>query len=155
MKLECTLPERPGFLHVCPVVDLFLLMVLFFMVGPSLALKSGVTVDLPPSRFQMERYEDTMVVTLGAGQVEGKIHLGRLPVSFDELSEVLEAKRADGSVARSVVLLQSAEGTPVREERRVAEMILAKGYRLALVGRPEDGSAEESGKPEENPAPEP
>jgi hypothetical protein len=99
-----------------------------------------VTVDLPPSRFQMERYEDTLVVTLGAGQVEGKIHLGRVSVGFEELEEILEAKRADGTAARAMVLLQTSAGTPVRDERRVAEMILAKGYRLALVGRPEQAT---------------
>lgn len=137
MKLAGTLPERPGFLHVSPVLDLFLLVVLFFMVGPSLVLQSGVTVDLPPSRFQMERYDDTLVVTLGAGQVEGKIHLGRVSVSFQELEAILDAKRADGSAAKAMVLLQTSTGTPVRDERRVAEMILAKGYRLALVGQPE------------------
>jgi biopolymer transport protein ExbD len=150
MKLTGTLPERPGFLHVTPVLDLFLLVVLFFMVGPSLVLQSGVTVDLPPSRFQMERYEDTLVVTLGAGQVEGKIHLGRVSVGFEELEEILEAKRADGTAARAMVLLQTAAGIPVREERRVAEMILAKGYRLALVGRPEQttpGAADSQPEP--------
>jgi biopolymer transport protein ExbD len=135
MTLEMTLPERPGFLHVLPVVDLFLLLVLFFMVGPSLLLQSGLKIELPPSKFQMERFQDTLVVTLGPGQPPGNIHFGRLPVTFDKLAGLLDRKRADGSGAKAVVLLQSDVETPVRLEREVAEMILGKGFRLALVGQ--------------------
>ena len=135
MTLEMTLPERPGFLHVLPVVNLFLLLVLFFMVGPSLLLQSGLKIELPPSKFQMERFQNTLVVTLGPGQPPANIHYGRLPVSFDKLASLLDQKRADGSGAKAVVLLQSDVETPVRLEREVAEMILGKGFRLALVGQ--------------------
>lgn len=135
MTLTMTLPERPGFLHVIPVLDLFLMMVLFFMVAPSLILQSGVTVEPPPSKFQMERFQDTLVVTLGAGQAEGNIHVGRKSVKFEQLEEILDAKRADGSAAKSIVLLQTAAEIPVRTERKVAEMIIGKGFRLALVGQ--------------------
>lgn len=130
-----TLPERPGFLHVMPVVNLFLLLVLFFVVGPSLLLQSGLKIDLPPSKFQMERFQDTLVVTLGPGQPPSNIHYGRRPVTFAELAAILDQKRADGAGAKAIVLLQSDVETPVRTERKVAEMILDKGFRLALVGQ--------------------
>jgi len=135
MTLTMTLPERPGFLHVIPVMDLFLMMVLFFMVGPSLILQSGVTVEPPPSKFQIDGVQDTLVVTLGAGQAVGNIHFGRRPVTFDELASILDGKRADGTAAKVVVLLQTAADLPVRAERKVAEMIISKGFRLALVGQ--------------------
>lgn len=130
-----TLPERPGFLHVLPVVNLFLLLVLFFMVGPSLVLQSGLKIELPPSKFQMERFQDTMVVTLSPGQPPSNIHYGRLPVTLAELATLLDQKRADGSAAKAVVLLHSDLETPVQMEREVAEMIIGKGFRLALVGQ--------------------
>lgn len=130
-----TLPERPGFLHVLPVVNLFLLLVLFFMVGPSLLLQSGLKIELPPSQFQMERFQDTLVVTLGPGQPPSNIHFGRRPVTFEELAAILDEKRIDGTAAKAVVLLHSDQETSVRMEREVAEMILGKGFRLALVGQ--------------------
>ena len=68
MKLEMSLPERPGFLHAVPILNIFALVQLFFLLGPSLVLHSGVAVDLAPSRFQMERYQDSIVVTLGPGE---------------------------------------------------------------------------------------
>jgi biopolymer transport protein ExbD len=134
MKLEMSLPERPGLLHAVPVFDIFALLLLFFLMGPSFVLQSGVTVDLPPSRFQMERFEDTLVVTLGPGEPDLRIHLGRDPVSMSELGRRLDELRDAGAPARTIVLLKTDEGTPVRDERLISELVLEKGFRLGLVG---------------------
>lgn len=132
MKLELTLPERPGFLHVLPLFNLFALMLMFFVLGPSLVLQSGVAVELPPSRFQMERFSGAQVVTLGPGQPP-RVYLGRESTSLEGLGRLLDEKRG---VAPGAVLLRSDAGTPVGLEREVSELILRKGYKVMLVGRP-------------------
>jgi hypothetical protein len=130
-----SLPERPGLLHAVPVLDIFALLWLLFLLGPSLSQQSGVAVELPPSRFQLERFQDSLVVTLGAGDAETpRIHLGRDAVTLDELAARLEKLRADGAAASAIVLLQTDAGTPVGTERQVTELVLSKGFRLALVG---------------------
>lgn len=137
MKLESNLPERPGLLHAMPVFDIFALVLLFFLLGPSFVLQSGVRVDPPPSRFQLERFEETLVVTLASGAVDASpaIYLGREKISASELVTRFEAYRHEGLAARAVVLLKSDQFTPVKFEREIAEVILEKGFRLALVGR--------------------
>jgi biopolymer transport protein ExbD len=135
MKLEMTLPERPGFLHAVPILNIFALLLLFFLLGPALVLQSGVAVDLPPSKFQMERYQDALVVTLGPGEPGPRIHLGRDSVTPAELAERLDKLRADGAPAKTIVLLQTDTGTPVGVEREVTELALGKGFRVALVGK--------------------
>lgn len=135
MKLEMTLPERPGFLHAIPLLNIFALVQLFFLLGPSLVWQSGVAVDLPPSRFQMERYETPLVVTLGPGEPTPRIHFARDSVTLEELSGRLEKLSETGAQAKAIVLLQTDTGTPVGVEREVTEMVLAKGFRLALVGK--------------------
>ena len=135
MKLEMTLPERPGFLHAVPILNIFALLLLFFLLGPALVLQSGVAVDLPPSKFQMERYQDSLVVTLGPGEPEPRIHLGRDLVTQTELAERLDRLRAGGAPAKTIVLLQTDTGTPVGVEREVTELALGKGFRVALVGK--------------------
>ncbi len=135
MKLEMTLPERPGFLHAVPILNIFALLLLFFLLGPALVLQSGVAVDLPPSKFQMERYQDALVVTLGPGEPGPRIHLGRDAVTPAELAERLDKLRADGAPAKTIVLLQTDTGTPVGVEREVTELALGKGFRVALVGK--------------------
>jgi biopolymer transport protein ExbB len=135
MKLEMTLPERPGFLHAVPLLNIFALVQLFFLLGPSLVWQSGVAVDLPPSKFQMERYETPLAVTLGPGEPTPRIHFARDSVTLEELSERLDRLRENGAQAKAIVLLQTDTGTPVGTEREVTEMVLAKGFRLALVGK--------------------
>lgn len=135
MKLEMTLEERPGLLHAVPVLNLFALMVFFLLLGPSLVLQSGVAVEMAPSRFQMQRYQDTLVVTLGPGEPLPEIHFGRDPVTMDELAARLEKLHRDGATAKAIVLLQSDVSTPVGVEREVTELVLAKGFRLAIVGK--------------------
>jgi len=137
MKLEMTLPERPGFLHAVPLFNLFALLLLLFVLGPSMMVQSGLAVDLPPSRFQMERYENTLVVTLGPGEPSPRLHFGRDAVSVAELEGRLDELKDAGATSKSVVLMQTDAGTSVGVERQIAEMILSKGFHLALVGKDE------------------
>ena len=134
MKLVSTLPERPGLLHAVPILDLFALLWLLFLLGPSLLRQSGVMVELPPSRFQLDRYQDTLVITLGPGENGPRIHLGRDATTLEDLALRLEKLRADGAAAKLMVLLQTDVGTPVGVERQVAELVLGKGFRMAMVG---------------------
>ena len=74
-----------------------MLLWLLFLLGPSLLRQSGVAVELPPSRFQLERFQDSLVVTLGPGESAARIHFGRDPVTLDELTARLEKLRAEGA----------------------------------------------------------
>ncbi len=134
MKLELTLPERPGLLHAVPLMDLFALLWLLFLLAPSLLRQSGVSVEPPPSRFQLERYRDSLVVTLGPGGTAPRIHLNREPVDLARLALRLDELRGEDAATDTIVLLQTDPGTPVGLEREITELVLAKGYRLALVG---------------------
>lgn len=149
MKLEMTLPERPGLLHAVPILNLFALMWLLLLLSPALLQQSGVAVDLPPSRFQLERFQDTLVVTLGPGETAPRIHFGRDSMSLSDLSQRLDLLRVKGTSAKALVLLQTDAGTPVGLERQITELILGKGFRLALVG----ANTPEPQIPNRNPVP--
>lgn len=135
MKLKMTLPERPGLLHALPILNIFALVQLFFVLGPSLMLRSGVVVEMAPSRFQIERYQDALVVTLGEGESGPRIHFGRDEVTMKQLAERLDKLRADGAPAKAMLLLQSDVGTSVGVEREVTELALDRDFRVALVGK--------------------
>lgn len=135
MKLETTLEERPGFLHALPAFDLFMLMVMLLMMGPMFLSQSGVAVELPESEFQMQRYRQAIVVTLGAGDGTPQLHLGRQAVTMEELRQRLEELSEDEIMSRAVVLLKTDVGASVGTEREITEMILGSGFRMALVGK--------------------
>jgi len=145
VKLEMTLPERPGLLHAMPVLDIFGLLALLFLMGPSLVRQAGVTVDLPPSQFQLERYKQTIVVTLGVSESGANIHFGRDQVTREELADRLDAIAESGGANEAMVLLQTDVGTNVGTEREISELILGKGFRLALVGANPGGTSTEPG----------
>lgn len=144
MKLEMSLPERPALLHALPVVNLFALLWMFHFAGASLTSQAGVTVDPPPSRFQLERFRETLVVTLVTAESGARIYLGRELVDMATLESRLESLREQGAASRTIVLLQCDADTQVGAEREVGELILGKGFRLALTGS--NGGGAESQK---------
>ena len=144
MKLEMSLPERPALLHALPVVNLFALLWMFHFAGASLTSQAGVTVDPPPSRFQLERFRETLVVTLVTAESGVRIYLGRELVDMATLESRLESLRGQGAASRTIVLLQCDADTQVGAEREVGELILGKGFRLALTGS--NGGGAESQK---------
>lgn len=144
MKLEMSLPERPALLHALPVVNLFALLWMFHFAGASLTSQAGVTVDPPPSRFQLERFRETLVVTLVTAESGARIYLGRELVDMATLESRLESLRGQGAASRTIVLLQCDADTQVGAEREVGELILGKGFRLALTGS--NGGGAESQK---------
>ncbi|MCX6847168.1 MAG: hypothetical protein NTU84_11580, partial [Verrucomicrobia bacterium] len=129
-----SLPERPALLHALPVVNLFALLWMFHFAGASLTSQAGVTVDPPPSRFQLERFRETLVVTLVTAESGARIYLGRELVDMATLESRLESLRGQGAASRTIVLLQCDADTQVGAEREVGELILGKGFRLALTG---------------------
>lgn len=145
MKLETTLEERPGFLHAMPLFDLFALVTMLLLLGPLFLSQGGISVEVPSSRFQMQRYGDSIVVTVGPGGEEASLYLGRQAVTLEELTERLATLRLDERMGRAVVLLKTDVRTTVGMERKVGEITLAAGFRLALVGEPEP--AREAGEP--------
>ncbi len=147
MKLETTLEERPGFLHVIPLFDLFALVTMMLLLGPLLLSQGGISVEVPSSQFQMQRYGDSIVVTVGPGSEEAALYLGRQAVTLGELMTRLATLKLDERMGRAVVLLKTDVRTSVGMERKVSEVILGAGFRLALVGETE--RADEDRKPDD------
>jgi len=142
MKLETTLDERPGFLHAMPLFDLFALITMLLLLGPLFLSQGGISVEVPTSRFQMQRYGDSVVVTVGSGGEEAPIYLGRQAVTLGELAAQLAKLKLDERMGRAVVLLKTDTQTTVGIERKVSEIVLRAGFRLALVGKLERASEE-------------
>lgn len=134
MKLETTLKERPGFLHMLPLFDLFALAGMLLILGPMFLNESGISVKVPSSSFQLQRYTRSLVVTLGPSDESALLYLGRDGMSMKQLAERLRELKEEKGTADALVLLKSDETTSVGMERLVTETILAEGYSLALVG---------------------
>lgn len=137
MKLETTLDERPGFIHALPLFDLFMTVTMLLLLGPVFLSQSGVSVELPATQFQMQRYKDSIVITLHAGEAEPQIYLGREMVSMEEFKARLELLKADEVMSRAIVLLKTDLGTPSGVQSEMMDLILRLGFKVALVGKTE------------------
>jgi biopolymer transport protein ExbD len=102
-----------------------------------------VAVELPISRFQLERQEDRAVITITADNPP-VYWLERQQVSLSQLSEQLDTRRQGDQSPTSTVLLRVDKGVSVETQRHVAELALQKGFRVFLLGQPE--KAAESGE---------
>lgn len=114
MKLESTLPERPGFLFVVPAFNLLALLIAFLLLRESFAGQHGVSLELPVSRYQMERQTDASVVSITSNPPG--YWLGREELTLSQLSERLDARRGSDSAPASNVLLRVDRGVPVETQ---------------------------------------
>lgn len=142
MKLETTLDERPGFLHALPLFDLFITITMLLLLGPVFLTQSGISVELPASQFQMQRYRESIVVTLHSGENKPQIYLGREAMSLEELGARLEILKADEVMSRAIVLLKTDLGTSAGVQSEIIDLILRLGFKVALVGKAEPETPE-------------
>ncbi len=133
MKLVSTLPERAGFLHAIPLFDLCALLLVFILLGPSFVRYSGVRVEMPMSRYQVEWDPNAAVITITQGN-PAVIWLERKQVTESELIQQL-AERREKSVTVPTVYIRSDAEISASYERRVAETALQQGFRVYLLGR--------------------
>lgn len=92
MKLESTVLRRSGFLHVAPILDVVLLLLIFFLLGSSFTLQSGIGVALPESSAILRPMSRAHVLSVSAG-VPPSIYLNEELVSLADLPARLEAVR--------------------------------------------------------------
>ena len=60
MKLVSHLPPSGPALYVAPLLNTVLLLLIFFLLGSSFIVRSGVNVSLPESASRLSGFEDAM-----------------------------------------------------------------------------------------------
>lgn len=126
MKLESTLKDRGGVLYTAPLMDVIMLLIIFFLFGSSFVLKSGIGVTLPKSGSVLPPAEDAHIVTLIPGR-SGDFYFNDRRTTLEELPGVLEEaiKRSDD------VILLSDETIDYGVVMEVSSIILRYGFNLS------------------------
>lgn len=101
MKLEMSLPERPGWIFVIPGFDFLGLLLALVMLTGVVARESYVEVKLPPSEFRGARIlsnERPVVVMLKSNSKGPTYYIGGSKVAEEDLPAViLEAAEKRGT----------------------------------------------------------
>ncbi|MBT8036025.1 MAG: hypothetical protein KJO21_00645 [Verrucomicrobiae bacterium] len=136
MKLELTLPSRPGFLHTLPGLDLIALILVFPLLGPSFVRQTGIDVQVHKSPWRYEQMENPVVITLAAGDGT-PMWVNKKLVPMDQLEEeILRIRAEDGGDLITTAILRSDVAVPSGVEKEVMNRILKLNLNCGLLGRP-------------------
>ena len=115
-------------IYTAPLVDVVLLLIIFFLFGSSLVLKSGVGVVLPKSSSSLPVAEHAHIVTLLPGDT-------RTFYFNDEKSDLesLEAKLEKAASRSRQVILLGDRSIPFGRVMEISQIILQKGFELAFA----------------------
>lgn len=119
-------------LDMTPLIDVVLLLLIFFMISSTFVTASGIKVKLPKSTTQEVTKEQDIVVVVTE---EGQIYLDNRGVSIDQLRFILKEKVLDG---KDHLLIVKADKDS-KHGRVVEVMDLAKEagiFRLAIATAP-------------------
>ena len=135
MKLQSTLTLRPDFLYLAPLLNIVLLLLIFFLLNSNLVVRSGIRVELPVSQSSLKPVQRAHIVTITAGETPS-IWLNDKAVFSGDLAVALQALKNE----TRFVVVNADQAVPHGIVQRVQNAVLAAGCELAMgtqVGPPE------------------
>ena len=131
MKLESRLPKQSFWLYLGPVLTVLTLLLVFFLLGSSFVIQSGVHVKLPESISRLTGFDRARVITVpAAGEIlfffDGK------PQTAGTLKE--ELTRAKSNTRR--VIIHGDAMAPFYRVQQAANVALSLGFEVAYATQP-------------------
>jgi biopolymer transport protein ExbD len=132
MKLTRSIRLNPFLIFIIPLVDLFFLLLLLFLVSSTFLLHPGISVNLPFSKFTLGPQKNPVIVSITAGPYP-LIYYRDQQIRLEDLSHRLEGDReADRSI-----IIQADRLTPQGSVIEVMNLCLEKGYSVVLATSPQ------------------
>ena len=127
MKLQSNLTLRPDFLYLAPLLNIVLLLLIFFLLNSNLVVRSGIRVDPPVSQSSLKPVERAHIITITAGDTPS-VWLNDKSVYTGDLAAALEAVKAQSRF----VVVNADQAVPHGIVQRVQNAVLAAGCDLAI-----------------------
>lgn len=128
MKLTSNIKLRPDFLYLAPLLNVIMLLLIFFLVNSSLVVQGGTRVELPLSASALKPLERAHVLTVTAGSVPA-YYFNKEKIELADLSKKLQLNR---ETSRHVIIsadLLVSHGMIVK----IQDMIWAAGCQPAIA----------------------
>jgi len=132
VKLSSNLGDRSGALYTAPLVDVVLLLIIFFLFGSNLVLKSGVEVKLPVSGSSLPASEGAHILTVLGGESDA-LYLNDERVSPAQLEAALEELRPHSGQ----VILLGDESVSYGRIMDISQAVLRMGFDLSYATQQE------------------
>jgi biopolymer transport protein ExbD len=131
MKLTRSVHLNPFLIFIIPLVDLFFLLLLLFLVSSTFLLHPGVSVNLPFSKFTLGPQKNPLIVSITAGPYPS-IYYGDQQIHLAELARRLEQDRG----AERSIVIQADRLAPQGSVVEVMNLCLENGYSVVLATSP-------------------
>lgn len=133
MKLESTVIRHPAvLLHMGPLLDLVLILMVFFLLGSHFVQQFGVAVQLPFSPSVVPPITDPHIITVSSGATP-QIFFNERKVDLPTLARFLEAEKS----GRKTVVLRADDDTPYGIVMKISVLAQRNGYELIQATRPQ------------------
>ena len=132
MKLLSHLPQSGPSLYIAPLLNTVLLLVIFFLLGSSFIVQSGVSVVLPQSGSLVPNAEQGHLITVTAAP-ESRIYFDGREVSLSGLRVLMEADKQ--GLRRAIV--QGDQMAPYGRVMEVSSVALSLGFEVMHATTPE------------------
>ena len=130
MKLHSYLPQQGIRLYIAPLLNGILLLLIFFLLGTSFVIQSGMEVKLPKSSSRLTGFDSAHVITVAAA--EASLYFDGRPVTPKQLHDKLMEKKGDNRR----VIIHADEMAPSGRVQEVINVALALGYEVAMATQP-------------------
>ena len=91
-------------LDIAPLIDIVLLLLIFFMLTSNFIMQSGIKITLPKAKTSKPQKEENIIVFITE---DNEIFLNDRQISIDELKEALEKKLK--TAEKKIVVLKADE----------------------------------------------
>ncbi|MFT5411625.1 MAG: biopolymer transport protein ExbD [Verrucomicrobiales bacterium] len=133
MKLESTLITKPGMGYIAPLLDVVMLLLIFFLLSSQFIQRSGFAVDLPFSRSTLESLAAADVITLPTGTVE-QVLLNDRRVPISALGADLKAR----VLLDRQIVIRADKATPLGRLVNIINIARDAGFKdIAVMTSPE------------------
>ncbi len=131
MKLQSHLPKQASWLYLGPVLNVLLVLLMFFLLGSSFVIQSGVAVKLPESASRLTGFDRAQVITVAAGS-NNPLYFNGNPITLEQLRiELVNAKRESRRV-----IIHADEMTPFGRVQQISNVALSLGCEVAYATQP-------------------
>lgn len=132
MKLTRSIHLNPFLIFIIPLVDLFFLLLLLFLISSTFLLHPGINVNLPFSKFTLGPQNSPVIVSITAGPFP-LIYYRDQQIRLEELARRL----AEDHAADRSIIIQADRLTPQGSVIEIMNLCLEKGYSVVLATSPQ------------------
>lgn len=132
MKLVSHLSQAGPALYIAPLLNTVLLLLVFFFLGSTFLVQSGVPVKIPSSPSRLLGFDRADVITIVAG-AEGVVYFNGEQMTVIELQKLL--KDMEGNTRRAVIYADRE--VPYGRVMEISSAAMSAGVEVALATTPE------------------